>query len=171
MKFHPVLLLLPAPLLLAACGSNAAYPSLQVRAAETPRVIAAPDAHAPIDLGAEQRADIARDLAAIRAASDAAQRQLQGIEASLQRALGVSGVASPSTPAWSNAQVQLSAYQDARAELAAADARLAALAPRLEGVAAADPAVVELQALQQQLRDSLARSAAQIAAANSRLRN
>lgn len=169
MKFHLAFLMLP---LLAACGSGAGYPSLQQRAAETPRAIAAADASAAAPtLAADDRAGIERELGELGPAFDRARHQLQGVEADLQRALAVPGASSTSSAAWSDAQILVSEYQDVRSEIGAAEVQLAALAIRVEGVAADDPTVARLTALQQQVRDSLARSAGRLAAANARLGN
>lgn len=135
---RPITLLALLPL--GACaGSGSGYPSLQPRAAELPREIAAPGDGVVPALAAEQQASLRADLARERRLLDETAAELRQSGAALDRALAAARGRGIGTDAWSAAQMALSRHDLARSPLVDIRARLGPLQRSVDSLPATDP--------------------------------
>ena len=143
MRFAVLLL----PLFVAACALPGGFPSLQPRAAETPRQIEAPDAGQPAPLAEAERQRLAADLARERAVLGRVSAAIDAAAAELDRRLARPGATTRGAAAWSDAEMQLSRLDVARLPLDDLRARLAPLRLLVDSLAADDEDRLAVEAL------------------------
>jgi hypothetical protein len=132
---------------LAACGPRGAFPSLQPRAGEAPRIIEAPGAGLVPELAPEQRQGLKADLAREEAALSDADAEVRRAGAELDRALARARGQARGTEAWSDAQMALSRLDVARAPLGEIEARLTPLLRIVDDLDSQDPDRLAVESL------------------------
>lgn len=160
------LLFLTAFALSACAGTSGSFPSLAPRPAEVERVIEAPGAGAPPALLPEQQASLQADLIRERAELDRTESQLKQLGATLDRELAAARGQGIGSEPWSNAQMALSRYDQARSPLDAIGARLVPLARMVDSLPETDPDRRAVDALSSRTTALAAQAQAKVTAAN-----
>ena len=154
-------------LALSGCaGSGGSFPSLAPRPGEVPRVIEAPGTDTTPALMPEQQASLRADLAREGEALAAVESDLKRLGAELDKALAAARGQSIGSEGWSNAQMALSRYDQARAPLDAIGARLVPLARIVDSLPADDADRRAVEALTTRTAAAADRAQAQVTAAN-----
>ena len=162
----PVLALSAAIALSACAGSRGPYPSLAPRPGEAERLIEVPGADTTPALLPEQQASLRADLAREGEALAAVESDLKRLGGELDRALAAARGQGIGTEGWSNAQMALSRYDQARAPLDAIGARLVPLARMVDSLPAADADRQAVDALMKRTAAASEKAQAQVTAAN-----
>lgn len=148
MKSAMIPALAPLILLLAGCGNDADYPSLQIRAGETPRTIAEPANAVNDSASAVDRPALQADIRRAEQALQAVRTDLASAERALRHALDQPGARQHGSKAWNEAQLALAGHQDMGGELSAVEALLMALQLQAEGLSADDADQKRIQQLE-----------------------
>lgn len=163
---HPSITLLALVPLAACAGSGGAYPSLQPRAAELPREIAAPGDGTLPALAAEQQASLRADVARERGLLNDTEADLRQSGVALDRALGAARSSAIGSEAWSTAQMALSRHDLARGPLVDIRARLAPLQRTVDSLPPEDPDRQAVEALAARAAEAADAAQKQVDAAN-----
>ncbi|TPE64450.1 hypothetical protein FJQ54_01340 [Sandaracinobacter neustonicus] len=152
---------------LSACaGPKGSFPSLAPRPAEAERLIEAPGAEITPALLPEQQASLRADLQRESAALAAAESELAALGGALDRELAAARGKGVGTEGWSNAQMALSRYDQARAPLDGIGVRLVPLARMVDSLPETDADRQAVLALTARTEALSARSRDRVAAAN-----
>ena len=164
--FAPAVILLLAAGLAACAGPKGSFPSLAPRAGEAERVIEAPGAEVTPALLPEQQASLRADLKRESAELAATESELKTLGAALDRELASARGKGIGTEPWSNAQMALSRYDQARSPLDGIGVRLVPLSRMVDSLPDTDADRQAVEALTARTASVSAQAQARVTAAN-----